>query len=366
MKLSVVILNYNVRYFLEVCLRSVIEATKHISSEIIVVDNNSPDDSCDMVKKLFPSVQLIENKANVGFSKGNNRGVGKAKGEYVCILNPDTVVPEDAFEKLLEFAESKSGLGILGCQLIDGVGQFLPESKRNIPTLSVSLKKIIGNTKSYYSDLPTDSDGEVEILVGAFMLLKRRVYNEVNGFDEDFFMYGEDIDLSYRTLKKGYKNYYNGTVSILHFKGESTIRNKVYRQRFYGAMKLFYNKHFKSSVIINSLVFIGVNLVPLFKKEHKQELKQYQKSGLFYNDSIMQIAKKIPKPVEVISDVNSISANTLVILDTTVLTFKAIISILKANSDTSVGFRLWPKPSCFILGSDNSVGKGEVILLNEV
>jgi len=140
-KLSVVILNYNVRYFLELCLQSVEAALNGISSEIIVIDNNSLDDSCEMVISRFPSVQLIKNEENVGFSKANNQAVKLANGKYVCILNPDTVVPEDGFKKVLAFAETTSNLGIIGCRLIDGSGKFLPESKRNIPTVSVAIKK---------------------------------------------------------------------------------------------------------------------------------------------------------------------------------------------------------------------------------
>mgnify|MGYP000666354332 CR=1 FL=1 len=130
MKLSVVILNYNVSHFLELCLRSVEAAISNIDAEIIVVDNHSPDNSCEMIKQLFPNIKLIENKTNDGFSKGNNIGVQQAKGEYLCILNPDTVVAEDTFEIMLNFAETKSDLGILGCKLVDGSGQFLPESKQ--------------------------------------------------------------------------------------------------------------------------------------------------------------------------------------------------------------------------------------------
>ena len=152
MKLSVVILNYNVRYFLELCLRSAIKAIETLDAEIIVVDNNSEDDSCDMVKALFPEVVLIENKDNVGFSKGNNIGVAQAKGEYVCILNPDTVVAEDTFTTLLKHFETLENPGILGCRLIDGKGKYLPESKRNVPLVSVSLKKMLGNANDYYAN----------------------------------------------------------------------------------------------------------------------------------------------------------------------------------------------------------------------
>ena len=230
MKLSVIILNYNVQYFLEQCILSVQRSLKSIDSEIIVIDNNSPDDSCAMVKAKFPEITLIENKENVGFSKANNQAVKIAKGEYVCILNPDTAVAEDTFVKALFYAESISNLGALGIYLMDGTGSYLPESKRNLPTPKASLLKLFGSGKSYYANhIAPKGDGEVAVLVGAFMLLKRKVYNEVNGFDEDYFMYGEDIDFSYKITKAGYKNHYLGH-GLLSHKG---LKFKIDKDRFF-------------------------------------------------------------------------------------------------------------------------------------
>ncbi|MBT8268681.1 MAG: glycosyltransferase family 2 protein, partial [Bacteroidia bacterium] len=209
MKLSVVILNYNVRHFLELCLCSVEKATKGLDTEIIVADNNSSDDSCAMVRVEFPGVKLIENKENLGFAKGNNAAVEQAQGEYICILNPDMVVPENLFRELLDFASDHPKMGAVGCKLIDGSGQFLPESKRNVPTVKVALGKLTGSSKGYYADhIEVDHDAPVDILVGAIMFMKKAVYKEVGGFDEAYFMYGEDIDLSYTLLKKGYQNWY--------------------------------------------------------------------------------------------------------------------------------------------------------------
>jgi GT2 family glycosyltransferase len=202
MQLSVIILNYNVRYFLELCVLSVESALKTIDSEIIVVDNNSSDDSCEMMKIRFPNIKLIQNNQNVGFPKGNNIGVAEAKGEYVCILNPDTVVAEDTFEKVLAFAKNQTDLGIIGVKLIDGTGNFLPESKRGIPTPWVAFTKIASLYKlfpksnrcnKYYAQhLAENQTGKVDILVGAFMFLKKELYNEVGGFDEDCFMYSRN------------------------------------------------------------------------------------------------------------------------------------------------------------------------------
>ena len=267
------------RYFLELCIKSVEAAIADIDAEIIVIDNNSPDDSCDMVKQLFPSVRLIENKENLGFSKGNNIGVAQAKGEYLCILNPDTIVAEDTFTKLIYFADSKEKLGIIGCQLIDGKGKFLPESKRNIPKPKVALKKLVGDDKAYYANqLKIDDIGEVEVLVGAFMFLKKEVYDAVGGFDEDYFMYGEDIDISYKVLKTGCKNFYFGKTTIVHFKGESTLRDADYAKRFYGAMQIFYKKHFQQNPIFTGLVALYFFIRRIF---HYSSFQKNTSASLF-------------------------------------------------------------------------------------
>ncbi|HIP48833.1 MAG TPA: glycosyltransferase, partial [Lutibacter sp.] len=187
MKLSIIIVNYNVRYFLEQCLLSVQAALQGIDGEIIVVDNVSKDGSCKMLKEVFPDVILIENTENVGFSKANNQGVAIAKGEYVLILNPDTLVVEDTFSKILYQANQLPNLGILGVKLVDGTGRFLPESKRGLPTPKVSFNKMFGisnpNKGKYYAThLTEDQSGNIEVLVGAFMLIERTKYNEVKGF----------------------------------------------------------------------------------------------------------------------------------------------------------------------------------------
>lgn len=363
MKLSVIILNYNVRYFLELCLRSVEAAIKNIEAEIIVVDNNSPDDSCAMVKKLFPNVKLIENKENHGFSKGNNIGVAQAKGEYLCILNPDTFVAEDTFSKVLGFAESNTNLGIVGCQLMDGRGKFLPESKRHIPTPKVALQKLIGNSKKYYNNnLKPNEVGKTEILVGAFMFLKRGVYNEVNGLDEDYFMYGEDVDLSYKVLKAGYNNYYFGETSVIHYKGESTLRDKVYAQRFYGAMEIFYKKHFKKSVLISALVKIVLSLAS--KRNPVDESGVLiKRETIVISDSIdEELKNRINSPLAFTSNVKDVPSEAQVILDTEFLSYKTIIEFIKTNNTSKQNtYRIWVKSSNFMLGSDSSVGRGEVV-----
>lgn len=363
MKLSIIILNYNVRYFLELCLKSAQASIEKLDAEIIVVDNHSSDDSCKMVKSLFPDVILIENKENYGFSKGNNQGVAVAKGEYICILNPDTVVAEDTFEILLNFAETQNNIGILGCRLIDGSGSFLDESKRNIPFPKVALKKILGNSKSYYANQLDEFEiGEVPILVGAFMVLKRDIFNLVNGLDEDYFMYGEDIDLSYRIHQKGYKNIYNGTVTNIHFKGESTIFDKNYLNRFYGAMQVFYKKHFKSNMLFNILVWIGIKMTYFMSsrpKVVKDNIKQYV---MVSNKIPEDLESKLRKPIFLNTAYKSIEQDTEMILDAHMLSYKNIISYISDKKiNSKVGFKILPKNSNFIIGSKSSKSRGEVI-----
>ncbi|APY10039.1 glycosyl transferase family 2 [Seonamhaeicola sp. S2-3] len=363
MKLSVVILNYNVRHFLELCLKSVKAAITNIDAEIIVVDNNSEDESCSMVKELFPDVILIENKENCGFSKGNNIGVKKAKGDYLCILNPDTVVAEDTFVKLLKFSENKEKLGIVGCKLIDGVGRFLPESKRNIPYVSAACKKILGNSKKYYANHLTENEtGKVDILVGAFMLMKKSIYEDIGGFDEDYFMYGEDIDLSYRVLKSGYQNYYYANTTVVHFKGESTLRDKNYARRFYGAMQIFYQKHFKKNVLFDLFVFIGIWFVYFFRKTPIHKIKRVNRYVLISDKMIEGLKTSLPNNFTLERKVGNYDKATEIILDANYLSYKEIIDImLNASVVKKLTFRILPNNSKFILGSDNVISRGEVI-----
>ena len=367
MKLSVVILNYNVRHFLELCVKSVQAAIKDIDAEIIVVDNNSPDDSCKMLKQLFPEVCLIENKVNLGFSKANNQGVQEAKGEYICILNPDTVVAEDTFVQLLEFAKAKNDLGIVGCKLIDGAGKFLPESKRNVPKVKVAIQKLFGNSENYYANRLGETDvAKVDILVGAFMFMKQEVFNAIKGFDEDYFMYGEDIDLSYKSLKQGFDNYYYGKTTIIHYKGESTLRDKFYAKRFYKAMQIFYKKHFKVNIICDAFVWVGIVLAYNFRKKLKdqpREIKAYCLMSETKNDALENVLKR---DIKLISEINGVHENTEVIFDANHLSYKKIVEdFSRFGKNESLTFKILPKNSYYIIGSNNSYSRGEVIVFED-
>ncbi len=363
MKLSIIILNYNVRYFLELCLKSVTAAIENIDVEVIIIDNNSKDDSCQMVKELFPEIQLIENKENLGFSKGNNIGVAQAKGEYICILNPDTVVAEDTFINLLKFAEQQANIGIVGCKLIDGKGQFLPESKRNVPVVQVAFQKMIGNSVNYYANhLKEDEIGKVDILVGALMLMPKRVFHEVNCFDEDYFMYGEDIDLSYKVLKAQYDNFYFGDTTIIHFKGESTLKNKTYAKRFYSAMQTFYKKHFKKNFLFDSLVRFGI-ILAYFNRTNPREVKSNPKSYIILTDKTIENYKNILKGIiRVERELLGMNESFEIIFESDYLPYKEIINYMsKSEINSNATFKIHPKNSNFILGSNDSKNRGEVI-----
>jgi GT2 family glycosyltransferase len=384
MQLSVIILNYNVRYFLELCVLSVQKAIQNLDAEIIVIDNNSSDDSCAMIRQRFPNVKLIENKENSGFPKGNNIGVAQAKGEYICILNPDTVVAEDTFEKVLAFAKSKRDLGIVGCKLIDGTGNFLPESKRGIPTPSVAFTKIFGLYKifpgisllnKYYAQhLSENQTGKVEILVGAFMLMQRELYTELGGFDENCFMYSDDIDLSYMALQKGKSNYYFHETTVIHYKGESTIKDGTYMKRFQEAMNFFYKKHFKASPFFSVFMKAGIiffSFVKMFQGKVKPKPKPENYLLVSDNESLREkAAAKLQKNVErtdlengkiVFSQTFSEKKNAEVILDTNYLSFKNAIHFFEINKNNSFTFKLLPLKSDFIIGSNSSNDRGEVI-----
>lgn len=362
MKLSVVILNYNVRYFLQLCLQSVTAAIQDLDAEIIVVDNASADASCAMVRELFPKVKVIENKDNLGFSKGNNIGVAQAKGEYVCILNPDTVVAEDTFTTCLKRIQNKK-IGILGCKLVDGKGAFLPESKRNVPVVKVALQKMLGQSKAYYSNTITENgEGEIKVLVGAFMVITRHLYMQIGGFDEDYFMYGEDIDLSYSVLNTGVSNYYLGTTSVIHYKGESTLKDATYAKRFYGAMQLFYKKHFKSNLLFDALVFLGIQTARFISKPKIEKVENPSCVILVSNKTYPKLEEKLGVTLKTVQKLTAVVPRTQIIFDANYLSFKSIIKNMEElHKNNEVSFRILPKNANFILGSDSSKTKGEII-----
>lgn len=278
MELSVIIVNYNVKHFLEQCLFSVQAAIANMQAEVIVVDNNSSDNSLAYLEPKFPKTRFVLNTSNVGFGKACNQGFHLASGKYILFLNPDTIVPEDCFEQSIRFFESHPEAGALGVKMLDGSGRFLKESKRAFPSPTTSLFKLFGLSKLFprsatfskyhLGHLDENKNHEVDVLAGAFMMIKKEVLDKVGSFDEAFFMYGEDVDLSYRIQKAArpdsggrYKNYYFADTSIIHFKGESTRKGSMnYVKMFYNAMSIFVRKHYGGSKasVFNFLIHIAI------------------------------------------------------------------------------------------------------------
>ncbi|MFM6945137.1 MAG: glycosyltransferase family 2 protein [Bacteroidota bacterium] len=266
MKLSVIIVNYKVKHFLEVCLDSVFKASKHISTEVIVVDNWSQDDSIPYLKSRFPSVHFIANTVNLGFGKANNQAVRIAQGEYILFLNPDTIVAEDTFDKCIAYLDAHQGVGALGPRLIDGKGKFAPDAKKSFPTLSVAVFKTLGLHKLfpknaylnryYAAHINEWETAQVEVLSGCCMFVRASILPSIGGaFDESFFMYCEDVDLNYRINKGGYLNMYYPEATVLHFKGESTKKlSYQYVKVFNDALITFVKKHYSAA---NASLFIS-------------------------------------------------------------------------------------------------------------
>ena len=246
MKLSIVIVSYNVRTFVAQCLDSVQKASEGIDGlEVFVVDNASSDDTVGYIGSHYPWVRLIANDDNLGFSRANNIAIRQAQGEYVLLLNPDTIVAEPTLHECVRFLDAHPQAGGLGVRMHNADGTLAPESRRAVPSPWVSLLKMLGFTKRYYmSHLSWDEPGRIEVVSGAFFMLRRKALDQVGLLDEDFFMYGEDIDLSYRLLKGGWENWYHPS-DIVHFKGESTQKSSFrYVHVFYQAMLIFFRKHY--------------------------------------------------------------------------------------------------------------------------
>jgi O-antigen biosynthesis protein len=255
LQLSVIIVNYNVKYFLEQCLCSVTKAIFQMEGEIFVVDNYSSDGSKEYFSNKFKQVRFIWHLQNSGFAKANNIAEKIASGKYILFLNPDTIVSEDCFEKCIAFFESHPEAGALGIKMLDGSGRFLKESKRSFPSPLTSLYKLSGLTwlfpgskvfaRYHLGNLDANINHEVDVLAGAFMMVPKKVIETIGNFDEDYFMYGEDVDLSYRIQKGGYKNFYFAESAVLHFKGESTKKGSLnYIKMFYKAMSIFAYKNY--------------------------------------------------------------------------------------------------------------------------
>jgi GT2 family glycosyltransferase len=410
LQLSIIIVNYNVQYFLEQCLYSVTKACRNIDAEVFVIDNNSTDDSKSFFSDKFSSVKFIWNTENIGFAKANNQGLQLCSGKYILFLNPDTIVPEDCFSKCINFLESNMQIGGLGIKMIDGAGKFLKESKRGFPTPFASLYKLCGLTKVfptsplfaqyYLGHLNENKNQEVNVLAGAFMMIPKKVLDAVGSFDEIFFMYGEDIDLSYRIQKAGFKNCYFADSTIIHFKGKSTNKSSLeYLRHFYKAMHLFSKKHYdftRSSIVyflIKILITINtitttvkkiattIFLTPgtIKKNEHKKRLIVANENEYY---KIVDLLKKAGAKLNVSARIglhNSENATALGSLDMLSsliprysieeiifcedeVSFKKIIRSMEQCSSLGVEYMLHASGSSSIVGSNDKNSGGTFIV----
>ncbi|MBO9571752.1 MAG: glycosyltransferase family 2 protein [Chitinophagaceae bacterium] len=279
MILSVIIVNYNVKILLGECLASVQKAIGGIEAEVFIVDNASTDNSIEYLQPLFPQFNFIRNEVNTGFAKANNQALKLASGQFILFLNPDTLVEHDCFSLCISFMNAHSDAGALGVRMLNGHNQFLKESKRGFPSPMVSLWKMTGFTglfprspifaKYYLGHLDENKTNIVDVLSGAFMFVRKSVLDKTGGFDERFFMYAEDIDLSYRITLAGYKNYYYPEVTIIHYKGESTKKDFKYIKQFYLAMSQFVKKYYGKGVysfLLDSAIWFRAGIHALIKK----------------------------------------------------------------------------------------------------
>jgi GT2 family glycosyltransferase len=292
MKLSVIIVNYNVRYYVEQCIHSVEKATSDIETEIFVVDNHSKDGSVDYLHRQFGNrIHLIESNHNLGFARANNQAIKQSKGEYVLLLNPDTFVGEDSIRKVLKFLDEHPKAGAAGVMMHNSDGTIARESRRGLPTPFVSLLKMLGFSRRYYlSHLSWDKPEQIEVISGAFFMTRRKVLDEVGFLDKDFFMYGEDIDLSYRILKGGYENWYV-PAHIMHYKGESTQKSSFgYVHVFYQAMLIFFRKHYGHlSFLITIPIKMAIYMRALIALIQMQPIKLRKALGMERRDADMPL-----------------------------------------------------------------------------
>lgn len=351
MQVSIIIVSYNAEHHLQFCLESCVAATKTIEAEVIVVDNYSPDGIIEKLQPLFPSVQFYALKENLGFSKANNFGVEKAKGDYVLILNPDTIIPENLFDLLLPFIQQNDNIGIIGPRLMDLDGKFHPESKRNLPTPRNSFSKLFKfrntSTNTYYKeDVKENEVAPVPILVGAFMFLKQSTYQLIGGFDSRYFMYGEDIDFSYSAELAGFTNYYKGDCTVIHFKGESTKKDKKYFKIFFDAMLLFVEKYYAQKPFQLIVMKAGITfkyLLELIKfqlKEKEIAENRVQKNELFWLNKSSELLDQ---------------KNKHVVLSTDKFTFQEILEIIAQNNSSHISFYIHSHLSGKIIGSQGLI-----------
>ncbi len=353
MKVSIIIVSYNAPYHLQLCLDSCRYALEGITSEIIVIDNFSTNRSIDEFPKQFPHVKFILNTENLGFAKANNLGVEIAQGEYILILNPDTLLPENFFKEVIHFYKGQLDIGFLGVRLIDARGKFHPESKRNIPTAYNSFSKLFtrvntSKKNNYYKvDVDEFATAHTEILVGCCMFSSKAIYQEIGGFDPCYFMYGEDIDLSYSAERAGYKNYYKGDMTVLHYKGESTQRDKKYYKVFFEAMKIFLKKYYANNRFEYEILLLGIKLKYILsvvqhvlKKQIHTPQRLPLKNELYWLNASSEL-NKLP--------------NKNIVLSTTHFTYQEILAILNHHNSSKKSFYIHANKHDFVIGDQGII-----------
>ena len=393
---------------MEQCLLSVLHALKEIDGEIIVIDNKSEDGSFEFFQNRFPPVKFVWNTRNIGFAKANNQALKMANGQYILFLNPDTILPEDCLEKSIDFIRSGNNEVALGIKMVDGSGNFLKESKRAFPSPITSFYKLSGLSKLFprsptfskyhLGNLSKDQNQKVDILAGAFMMIPRTILDKTGGFDEQYFMYGEDIDLSYRIQKAGFTNYYFAGSTIVHFKGESTKKGSLnYVKMFYSAMSIFVKKHYGTqkaglySLFLHMAISFSGTLSAISKlgkilpirrnkrslnktivviaaseiefEEVKRLLNQpsadKQIAGRIATDNILN--SQTIGSIHDLTNVFSYSGAREIILCQGQLSFKQIITLMQ-RIPKKVSVKVFAKGSHAIIGSDNKDLAGDVIL----
>lgn len=370
MEISIIIVSFNVKHFLEQCLCSLQNALVSLEAEIIVVDNFSGDGTAEFIQKKHPTVKLIANNSNEGFGKANNKALLRAAGKYILFLNPDTILSENSIRDSIGFLKSRPEAGALGIRMIDGSGKYLPESKRGFPTPWASFCKMSGLTKLfprssvfaryYLGHLSNQTSHEVEALSGAFMLIRKEAIDKAGGFDEQFFMYAEDIDLSYRIIKAGYKNYYFAGATIIHFKGESTLKDSTYINNFYGAMNQFVTKHYKNRFpvgarILNVAIQIRAGIARVLgshTKSTRAKNKIYNNFQLIGDAEVVREGSIFKNHVQ--------EADSIIFCIGKSFSYTAAISEMERNAEKKSFFIHGPKTRTAV-GSDNSNRQGQVL-----
>ena len=365
MDVSVIIVSYNCKNFLDICINSVLSSFSNISGEIIIIDNNSTDGTKKFIRKFKDNIVFIQNNTNLGFARANNIGSANAKGKFLLFLNPDTIISENLIENYIKFYYSKKNIGLLSCRMVDGRGDFLPESKRNTPTKLIALKKIFNLNTGYYSELDTYEFGKVDVLCGANIFVKKNKFNELGKFNEKYFMYGEDIELSVKSKLRGYENYYLGKNSIIHFKGESNDDYFRHIKNFYGAISIYQKNVGSSSHLLNILTDVFLKLVILFKlisipKKSTAKNIDFENIFLFSDKHYQTISDRFPK-VKSIMKIEETKHESSVILDPNFLSYQEIIDLIQNNK--SQIFYFLSKDSSFLINSSNKEFQSNIINL---